>query len=250
MAQQELEITRKNRGMAALIMSSVPLFENGQFSGAFAMFSDITALRETEKRFRKIFEEAAIGMSLVDMDGYLLDSNPALAEMLKYSKEEMYMKSFKDFTHPEDIPESINLFQELTGGKRESYTRETRYIRKDDQIVWGQVTVSILRGPRGEPQFAIVMTQDITQRKEAEDEIRTNQEQLQSLASELSLTEERERRRLATDLHDHIGQALAVSKIKLGVLAENCDCPGHCQALGGGPGTHREDDPGHQVLDL
>jgi PAS domain S-box-containing protein len=217
-AQQELEITRKNRGMAALIMSSVPLFENEQFSGAFAMFSDITALRETEKRFRKIFEEAAIGMSLVDMDGYLLDSNPALAEMLNYSKEEMYMKSFKDFTHPEDIQESINLFQELTGGKRESYTRETRYIRKDDQIVWGQVTVSTLRGPRGEPQFAIVMTQDITQRKEAEVEIQTNQEQLQSLASELSLTEERERRRLATDLHDHIGQALAVSKIKLGVL--------------------------------
>ncbi len=217
-AQQELEITRKNRGMAALIMSSVPLFENDQFSGAFAMFSDITALRETEKRFRKIFEEAAIGMSLVDMDGYLLDSNPALAEMLKYSKEEMYMKSFKDFTHPEDIPESVNLFQELTGGKRESYSRETRYIRKDDQIVWGQVTISILRGPRGEPQFAIVMTQDITQRKEAEAEIQTNQKQLQSLASELSLTEERERRRLATDLHDHIGQALAVSKIKLGVL--------------------------------
>ena len=217
-AQQELEITRKNRGMAALIMSSVPLFENGQFSGAFAMFSDVTALRETEKRFRKIFEEAAIGMSLVDMDGNFLDSNPALAEMLKYSQEEMYMKSFKDFTHPEDIPESINLFQELTGGKRESYTRETRYIRKDDQIVWGQVTVSVLRGPRGEPQFAIVMTQDITQRKKAEAEIRTNQKQLQSLASELSLTEERERRRLATDLHDHIGQALAVSKIKLGVL--------------------------------
>ena len=231
-AQQELEITRKNRGLAALIMSSVPLFENDQFSGAFAMFSDITALRETEKRFRKIFEEAAIGMSLVDMDGYLLDSNPALAEMLKYSKEEMSMKSFKDFTHPEDIPESVNLFQELTGGKRESYSRETRYIRKDDQIVWGQVTISILRGPRGEPQFAIVMTQDITQRKEAEAEIQTNQKQLQSLASELSLTEERERRRLATDLHDHIGQALAVSKIKLGVLQKTVTSRNIADSLG------------------
>ena len=61
-AQQELEIICKNRGLAAVIMSSVPLFEDGQFSGAFAMFSDVTALRETEKRFRKIFEEAAIGM--------------------------------------------------------------------------------------------------------------------------------------------------------------------------------------------
>ncbi len=217
-AQQELEITCKSRGLAAVLMSSVPLFENGQFSGAFAMFSDITALRETEKRFRKIFEEAAIGMALVDMDGFLLDTNPALAEMLQYSKEELYMKSFKDFTHPEDVHEGLNLFQELVTGKRESFSQEKRYIRKDGQIVWSQVSVSILRGPRGEPQFAVAMTQDITQRKAAEAEILTNQEQLQSLASELSLTEERERRRLATDLHDHIGQALAVSKIKLGVL--------------------------------
>ena len=76
------------------------------------------------------------------------------------------------------------------------------------------------------------MAQDVTQRKKAEEEIRTNQEQLQSLASELSLTEERERRRLATDLHDHIGQALAVSKIKLGVLQKTVGSERPGQALG------------------
>lgn len=226
-AQQELEITCKSRaGLASVIMSSVPLFENNQFGGAFAMFSDVTALRETEKRFRKIFEESAIGMSLVDMNGYILDGNPALAEMLGYTKEELYLKSFKELTHPDDIPESIVLFRELARGLRESYTREKRYLRKDGQIVWGQVTVSVLRGPRREPQYAIVMTQDVTKRKEAEEVVRAKQEQLQSLASELSLTEERERRRLATDLHDHIGQALAVSKIKIGVLQKVATDPG------------------------
>jgi signal transduction histidine kinase len=70
------------------------------------------------------------------------------------------------------------------------------------------------------------MTQDVTKRKEAEEVVRAKQEQLQSLASELSLTEERERRRLATDLHDHIGQALAVSKIKIGVLQKVATDPG------------------------
>jgi PAS domain S-box-containing protein len=235
-AQQEVVLTCKNQGLAAAIMSSVPLFENGQFSGTFAMFSDITALRETERRFRKIFEEAAIGMSLVDMDGYLLDSNPALSEMLRYDKEELYRKSFKDFTHPEDIAQSVSLFQDLTKGKKESFTWEKRYIRKDGQTVWAQVTVSVLRGARREPQFAIIMTQDISQRKKAEEEIRVNQEQLQSLASELSLTEERERRRLATDLHDHIGQALAVSKIKLGVLQKTA----RSQELAGSLGEVRE----------
>ena len=230
-AQQELELLCKNRRLAAVIMSSVPLFENGQFSGAFAMFSDVTALRETERRSRKIFEEAAIGISLMDMDGYHLDSNPALWEMLGYSKEELLLKSFKDIIHPDDVSQSLGLFKNLALGKRESFSQETRYIRKDGQTVWGQVTVSVLRGPAGESQFAI-MTQDITMRRKAEDEIRSNQARLQSLASELSLTEERERRRLATDLHDHIGQALAVSKIKLGVLQKTATSPEIANPLG------------------
>ena len=219
--QQELEITRQDRSMATVLMSSVPLFENNQFVGAFAMFNDITALRETERRFIKVFEEAAIGMALMDMDGNLLDSNPALQKMLGYTREELGQLSYKEYTHPKDAPTSARLFKELAEGKRDSYTREKRYIRKDGKVVWGQVTVSLLRGSGGEPQFTIVMTEDITQRKQAEEEIRTYQGKLQSLATELSLTEERERRRLATDLHDHIGQSLAISKIKLGVLQKS-----------------------------
>jgi PAS domain S-box-containing protein len=220
-AQQELDITCKNRGLASVIMSSVPLFEEGRFVGAFAMFSDITALRETEKRFRQIFEEAAIGMSLGDLNGRLLDVNPAFLKMLGYQKEEVVQKYFKDFLHPEDTAPSAQLFKELAQGKRDSYSRENRYLHKDDRVVWGQITVSLLRGVGGAPKFAIGMIADISDRKKAEGDIRTYQEQLQSLASELSLTEERERRRLGTDLHDHIGQALAVSKIKLGVLQKS-----------------------------
>ncbi len=231
-AQQELEISSRHQGLASVVMSSVPLFENGQFAGAFAMFSDVTELRETEKRFRKIFEEAAVGMALMDMNGNLLDGNPALQKMLGYSREELSQISYKAYTHPKDQPTSARLFKELAEGKRDSYTREKRYIRKDGRLVWGQVTVSLLRGPGGEPLFTIVMTEDITQRKEAEEEIRTYQGKLQSLASELSLTEERERRRLATDLHDHIGQALAISKIKLGVLQKTVNSEALSQPLG------------------
>jgi PAS domain S-box-containing protein len=220
-AQQELDIFNKNRGLASVIMSSVPLFEDGNFKGAFAMFSDITALRETEKRFRKIFEEAAIGMSLVDMDGHLLDVNPAFLKMLGYEKHEILGNSFKGLMDQEDARRSARLFKELREGKREAYSRENRYRHKDNRVVWGQVTVSVLRDAGGVPQFAIAMIADISDRKKAEEDIRTYQEQLQSLASLLSLTEERERRRLATDLHDHIGQALAVSKIKLGVLQKS-----------------------------
>ena len=179
--QQELEVACTNRGTAAVIMSSVPLFEDGQFVGAFAMFSDITALRETEQRFRKIFEEAAIGMSLVDLGGFILDTNPALEHMLGYSKEESCRMTLKEITHPQDLSVTTKLFKELAAGRRDSYSREQRYLRKDGQVVWGQVTVSILRGAGGGPQFAIAMTEDITHRKQAEEEIRTYQGQLQTL---------------------------------------------------------------------
>jgi PAS domain S-box-containing protein len=141
--------------------------------------------------------------------------------MLGYSKDELHRLSYKEYTHPKDIPTSARHFKELAEGTRDAYTREKRYIRKDGRLVWGQVTVSMLRDAGGEPQFTMVMTEDITQRKQAEEEIRTYQGKLQVLASELSLTEERERRRLATDLHDHIGQALAISKIKLGILQKS-----------------------------
>ncbi len=231
-AQQELDIMCKDGGSASVIMSSVPLFEDGQFVGAFAMFSDITALRETEERFQKIFEEAAIGMALMDLTGHLLDANPAFLNMLGYNKSEVIRKSFKDFIHPEDIRISARLFRELGEGKRDSYSRENRYLHKENRGVWGQVTVSVLRGAGGVPQFAIAMIADITDRKQAEEDIRTYQEQLQSLASELSLTEERERRRLATDLHDHIGQALALSKIKLGVLQKTVIVENQAKSLG------------------
>lgn len=231
-AQQELEITCKNRGLAAVIMSSVPLFEDGQFIGAFAMFSDITQLRETERRFRKMFEEAVVGMCLVDMGGYLLDSNPALQAMLGFSREELYRTSFTALSHPADQEESPALFRELVEGSRDAYRLEKRFIRKDGQVVWGQLTVSLVRGAGGERQLAMAMVEDITKRKQAEDEINTYQEQLQSLASELSLTEERERRRLATGLHDHIGQTLAIAKIKLGVLQKSASAQGLTQPLG------------------
>jgi PAS domain S-box-containing protein len=231
-AQQELDILCKNRGLASVIMSSVPMFEDGRFVGAFAMFSDITALRETEARFRKIFVEAAIGMSLVDMEGCLLDANPAFLKMLGVSRHEIIGKPLKNLIHPQDSAKSASLFKELSSGKRDSYSRENRYLHKDKRVVWGQVTVSLLRDAGGAPQFAIAMVADITHRKKAEEDIRTYQEQLQSLASELSLTEERERRQLATDLHDHIGQALAVSKIKLGVLQKSAQSEEHAKPLG------------------
>jgi PAS domain S-box-containing protein len=179
------------------------------------------ALLESEARFRNIIREAAIGIALIDRQGHIMEGNPALQGMLGYSPEEMRGMDFTRFNHPEYAGLSQEIFKKLFRGDEEVFRVETRYIRKDGWVGWGRQSISLVRQAGGKPQFIIALMEDITERRESEDKIRNYQEQLQSLASELSLTEERERRRLATVLHDHIGQLLVLAKGKFEKLQES-----------------------------
>lgn len=180
----------------------------------------VEVLRESEARFRTIFESATIGIALIDMEGLLQETSPALQEMLGYNRDEFHNMVFFNFAHPDDAAQSLKLFRELAAGKRDSYQMDNRYLHKDGRLVWGRLTVSVVQYPVGRSPFAIAMVEDINERKQAEEEIRAYQERLRSLASEISLIEEQERRSLATDLHDHIGQVLALAQIKMGELRE------------------------------
>ncbi len=150
-----------------------------------------------------------------------MKGNPALLAMLGYAPEELRGMDFTRINHPENAESSWENFQKLLTGQQDVCRVETRYIRKDGWIGWGRQSISLVREAGGKPQFAIALFEDITERRESEEKIRTYQEQLQSLASELSLTEERERRRLATVLHDHIAQLLVVAKGKFEKMQES-----------------------------
>jgi PAS domain S-box-containing protein len=178
-------------------------------------------LRESEARFRAIFEETTLGIALLNADGRIVEGNPALQRMLGYSLAELFNQEFTVFLLPDDAPRCMALFRELVQGQKDSYQVEKKYIRKDGRTAWGRLNVSLIRGAKVEEHLAVCMVEDVTAQKQAEKEIRTYQEQLRSVASELSLTEERERRRLATDLHDHVGQILALAQIKLGAIRES-----------------------------
>jgi PAS domain S-box-containing protein len=177
--------------------------------------------RASEARFQTIFEAAPWGIALVDRDGRIVDSNPSLQRLLGYQPEELLNQGFAEFIRSEDARRCHTLFRELVEEGSPSLQMEVPYIHKDGQVVWSRLTVSPVRGPKVEDQFAICMIEDISNQKQADRDIRTYQEQLRSVASELSLTEERERRRLATDLHDHVGQILALAQIKLGAIRES-----------------------------
>jgi len=129
------------------------------------------ALRESEERFRATFENAGIGMALVDLQGHPLKTNPALREMLGYSEEELSRMAFTEFTHAEDRELDWRLYRELTAGKRDKYEIEKRYLKKDGGVVWGQLIVSMVKDRRGLPVYAVGMVQDITERKRAEEDL-------------------------------------------------------------------------------
>jgi PAS domain S-box-containing protein len=125
-------------------------------------------LRESEKRFRGTFENAAVGMAHVSLDGRWLRFNDVLLETLGYSRDEFVQKTLPELAHPEDLPGHLVQFGQLKAGVIDRYTREKRYIKKDGRFVWVNVTSSLQRSDDGEPLYAILVIEDITFRKNAE----------------------------------------------------------------------------------
>jgi PAS domain S-box-containing protein len=133
------------------------------------------ALGRSERQFRALFEEAPVGIALLDSAGRTFKSNRKLQEMLGFSAGELCIKPFTAFTHPDDVAADWSSFTELVSGKRDHYQMEKRYLRKDGVLVWGSLTVYIVRDLQGEPMFGIGMVEDITERKRAEDALRRTQ---------------------------------------------------------------------------
>jgi PAS domain S-box-containing protein len=133
------------------------------------------ALRKSERQFHALFDEAAIGMALVNAAGHLFESNRTLQLLLGYSAEELGDMPFTQLTHPDDVELDWHLFTELIRGERDDYHLEKRYYGKDGRLVWGNLTVSLVRDERGEPLFGIGVVEDITERKRAEEALRHTQ---------------------------------------------------------------------------
>jgi PAS domain S-box-containing protein len=153
------------------------------------------ALRNSEARFRAIFEGAALGIELIDLDGRILETNPAITQMLGYEAEELRQVTSTDVKHPANTIANMDLFSELRSGQRDSYRIEQPYIRKDGRLGWGRSYVSLVRGHNDQPKFAIGMLEDVTERKHMEAE-------LAELQRRLMEGRETERLQLARELHD------------------------------------------------
>lgn len=136
-------------------------------------------LQTSEERFRTTFENAAVGMAHVGLDGRWLRVNERLVALLGYSREELSSMTFQEVTHPEDLATDLREYGRLQRGEIESLMIEKRYIRKEGRIVWARLTVSLLRRRDGVPVHAIAIIEDITDRKKAEEALQRTVEELQ-----------------------------------------------------------------------
>jgi PAS domain S-box-containing protein len=123
----------------------------------------------SEERWRSVFENSAIGVALSDLNGRFLATNPVYQVMLGYTDEELRKLSFLDITHDEDFESNRTLVGELLAGKRRQFQIEKQYRRKNGSLVWVRNNVSIVPGTERQPGFLMALSEDITERKQAEE---------------------------------------------------------------------------------
>lgn len=143
-------------------------------------------LRESEERFRAMFEQANVGIVQVDLKGRLIMPNPGFCEIVGYTEEECRGLNVRDITHPDDYGREEKLTRQLIKGKIPGFSIEKRYVCKDGGIVWGQMTTTVVRHQSNEPLYALAIVEDITERKRIEEELRESEERLRLLIESAS----------------------------------------------------------------
>ncbi|WP_242717991.1 PAS domain S-box protein [Microcoleus vaginatus] len=145
------------------------------------------ALAQSAQRFRATFEQAAVGMVQASVEGKFLLVNQKLCEILGYSRQELLDKRFHDITWPGDLASELELVRQLLAAEIENFSLEKRYIRKDGELVWANLTVSLLREQDG-IHFLMGVVEDIRDRKQAEESLRLRAHELRLTAQNLAQT--------------------------------------------------------------
>ena len=178
-------------------------------AGRLLVVTDITAhkqaervLHASEERFRNVFAEAPIGMAIVGLDGWLLQVNKAFCEMLGYDEHELTGRTLALITHAEDVDKDALLAAQMLKGAISSYKVEKRYLRKNHETLWADITATMLRNPDGQAICSLVMLENIIERKRAK-------------------LLEAERHHVAYELHDGLAQVAASTHQHLQAFASH-----------------------------
>ncbi len=160
----------------------------GQVVGVSTIASDITerkrvetTLHESEERFRATFEQAAVGIAHIGLDGRFLRVNRKLCEILGYTQAELMRLTFQEITAPDYLDADLENVRKMLAKELTTYIMEKRYVRKDGSLVWANLTVSLAREPKGEPRYFISVIQEISRRKAMEEALRGSEARYRDL---------------------------------------------------------------------
>jgi len=162
--------------------------KNGVTIGFVFVMTDLTerkqierALRESENKFKTVYEAAIVGITLVDLGGRIIESNTSFRKMLGFNAHELNGMQCSDITYEEDHVLDEQLFEELVTGKRKCFQIEKRYRRKDGNIIWVRLNASTVEGDSGQINYVIGVIEDITQHKLAAEALRISEEKYRLL---------------------------------------------------------------------
>lgn len=130
------------------------------------------SLHHSEIRFANMLENAPIGMAVVSLDGRFEKANRALCEIVGYEAHELRKRTFQEITYPDDLETDLANVKKLLAGEISSFQMEKRYVRKDGQIVWVQLTGSLMRDSSGKPLHFIAQVENISHRKQVEEQLK------------------------------------------------------------------------------
>lgn len=142
---------------------------------------------ESENRFRAVFEQAAVGIAIFDLAGNFAQVNERYCEILGFRNEELVGRNFKSLTHPDDLKDNLNHLSLLQSGQADSYIFEKRYIRKDGRKIWVATAVTLVRDAEGEPDYYMTVARDVSQRREADADLRRMHNELEARVSQRTL---------------------------------------------------------------
>ncbi len=174
--------------------SAAPIRDSkGRIVGAVMVFHDVSdrrraekALRASQERLRATFDQAAVGIIVVDLNTQFLEANQRFCDMLGYSIDELHRQTFAQTIHPDDVSEAQTKSEALRAGKSPHCAFENRYVRKDGASVWGRTTLTILSEASDKAQRFIGIVEDITARKETEQALRAARMQEEEIRSAMA----------------------------------------------------------------
>lgn len=156
--------------------------------GIFVLSIDVTekkwaehSLKESESRFRTLFEQSPIGIIMAAPNGFPIRSNKALRELVGYTEEEICSRSFLEWTHPDEREASQRLIKSIAAGEYDRKIMEKRYLHKNGDMVWGRTAVTAVRNSAGAVEYFIAMVEDITESKMAEQVLQDSENRYRSL---------------------------------------------------------------------